>query len=207
MKSVRFQCSHSAELFLAIGINADLFFLYPRFYSCSTRGFLRTVARSFCAAARDRETDPILLIHSGFVAAPNRAAQGSSLMSVWSTSTGRNTVCGAESGGAVLPSSHLPIHVHVAHEHLRNADGHCFHKPFHDHCQVGRLAPGDPPLRRGRAPFLFVRTAYPYASAHQTHPPLYLPRSDSCHLVSLSVITSLVSIISSLISNISFIYR
>ncbi|XP_012147319.1 LOW QUALITY PROTEIN: calcium release-activated calcium channel protein 1 [Megachile rotundata] len=62
-----------------------------------------------------------------------RAAQESSLMSVWSTSTGRNSVFGAE-GGAVLPSSHLPIHVHVARTHLRNADGHCFHKRFHD-CQ------------------------------------------------------------------------
>ena len=56
-------------------------------------------------------------------------------MSIWSTSTGRNSVFGAEDG-AVLPSSHLPIHVHVARTHLRNADGHCFHKRFHD-CQVG----------------------------------------------------------------------
>ncbi|KAK1133895.1 hypothetical protein K0M31_011681 [Melipona bicolor] len=54
-------------------------------------------------------------------------------MSIWSTSTGRNSVFGAEDG-AVLPSSHLPIHVHVARTHLRNADGHCFHKRFHD-CQ------------------------------------------------------------------------
>ena len=64
-----------------------------------------------------------------------RATQESSLMSIWSTSTGRNSVFGAEDG-AVLPSSHLPIHVHVARTHLRNADGHCFHKRFHD-CQVG----------------------------------------------------------------------
>lgn len=56
-------------------------------------------------------------------------------MSIWSTSTGRNSVFGAEDG-AVLPSSHLPIHVHVARTHLRNADGHCFHKRFHN-CQVG----------------------------------------------------------------------
>lgn len=50
---------------------------------------------------------------------------------------------GAESGGAALPTSHLPIHVHVAHEHLRNADGHCFHKPFHDHCQSTMSQAGD----------------------------------------------------------------
>ncbi|XP_076755748.1 LOW QUALITY PROTEIN: calcium release-activated calcium channel protein 1 [Xylocopa sonorina] len=62
-----------------------------------------------------------------------RTAQESSLMSIWSTSTGRNSLFGAE-GGAVLPSSQLPIHVHVARTHLRNADGHCFHKRFHD-CQ------------------------------------------------------------------------
>ncbi|XP_011698703.1 PREDICTED: calcium release-activated calcium channel protein 1-like isoform X1 [Wasmannia auropunctata] len=74
---------------------------------------------------------------------PDRATQGSSLMSVWSTSTGRNSLFGAESGGAALPTSHLPIHVHVAHEHLRNADGHCFHKPFHDHCQSTMSQAGD----------------------------------------------------------------
>ncbi|XP_076233427.1 calcium release-activated calcium channel protein 1 isoform X2 [Calliopsis andreniformis] len=55
-------------------------------------------------------------------------------MSIWSTSTGRNSVFGAE-GGAVLPSTQLPIHVHVARTQLRNADNHCFHKRFHD-CQV-----------------------------------------------------------------------
>lgn len=69
-------------------------------------------------------------------------------MSVWSTSTGRNTVFAAESGGAVLPpTSHLPIHVHVAHAHLRNADGHCFHKPYHEHhhhhCQSTMSQAGD----------------------------------------------------------------
>ncbi|XP_011634597.1 calcium release-activated calcium channel protein 1-like isoform X3 [Pogonomyrmex barbatus] len=64
-------------------------------------------------------------------------------MSVWSTSTGRNSLFGAESGGARLPTSHLPTHVHVAHEHLRNADGHCFHKPFHDHCQSTMSQVGD----------------------------------------------------------------
>ncbi|KAL6265076.1 hypothetical protein P5V15_005167 [Pogonomyrmex californicus] len=64
-------------------------------------------------------------------------------MSVWSTSTGRNSLFGAESGGAGLPTSHLPTHVHVAHEHLRNADGHCFHKPFHDHCQSTMSQVGD----------------------------------------------------------------
>ncbi|KYM82533.1 Calcium release-activated calcium channel protein 1 [Atta colombica] len=74
---------------------------------------------------------------------PDRAAQGSSLMSIWSTSTGRNSLFGAESSGAVLPSSHLPTHVHVVHEHLRNADGHCFHKPFHDHCQSTMSQAGD----------------------------------------------------------------
>ncbi|GAB1860928.1 Calcium release-activated calcium channel protein 1 [Camponotus japonicus] len=65
-------------------------------------------------------------------------------MSVWSTSTGRNTVFAAQSGGAVLPTSHLPIHVHVAHAHLRNPDGHCFHKPYHDHhCQSTMSQAGD----------------------------------------------------------------
>ncbi|XP_014467531.1 PREDICTED: calcium release-activated calcium channel protein 1-like isoform X2 [Dinoponera quadriceps] len=55
-------------------------------------------------------------------------------MSIWSTSTGRNTVFGAENGGgAALPPSHLPIHLHVAHAHLRNADGHCFQR-YHN-CQ------------------------------------------------------------------------
>ncbi|KOX68562.1 Calcium release-activated calcium channel protein 1 [Melipona quadrifasciata] len=62
-------------------------------------------------------------------------------MSIWSTSTGRNSVFGAEDG-AVLPSSHLPIHVHVARTHLRNADGHCFHKRFHD-CQSKMSQSGD----------------------------------------------------------------
>ncbi|KOC67183.1 Calcium release-activated calcium channel protein 1 [Habropoda laboriosa] len=75
------------------------------------------------------------------VSALVRAAQESSLMSIWSTSTGRNSVFGAESG-AVLPSSHLPIHVHVARTHLRNADGHCFHKRFHD-CQSKMSQSGD----------------------------------------------------------------
>lgn len=84
-------------------------------------------------------------IYSISVAALDRATQGSSLMSVWSTSTGRNSVFGtAESGGAALATSHLPLHVHVAHTHLRNADGHCFHKPYHEHCQVGRFSPVDP---------------------------------------------------------------
>ncbi|XP_012528727.1 calcium release-activated calcium channel protein 1 isoform X2 [Monomorium pharaonis] len=59
-------------------------------------------------------------------------------MSVWSTSTGRNSLFGAETGGAVLPTSHLPIH-----EHLRNVDGHCFHRPFHDHCQSTMSQAGD----------------------------------------------------------------
>ncbi|CAL7947233.1 unnamed protein product [Xylocopa violacea] len=62
-------------------------------------------------------------------------------MSIWSTSTGRNSLFGAE-GGAVLPSSQLPIHVHVARTHLRNADGHCFHKRFHD-CQSKMSQSGD----------------------------------------------------------------
>ncbi|XP_050459097.1 calcium release-activated calcium channel protein 1 isoform X2 [Cataglyphis hispanica] len=76
---------------------------------------------------------------------PDRNARGSSLMSVWSTSTGRNTVFAAQSGGEVLPTSHLPIHVHVAHAHLRNPDGHCFHKPYHDHhyCQSTMSQAGD----------------------------------------------------------------
>ncbi|XP_032688383.1 calcium release-activated calcium channel protein 1-like isoform X1 [Odontomachus brunneus] len=56
-------------------------------------------------------------------------------MSIWSASTGRNSVFGAENGGGViLPSSHLPIHIHVAREHLHNVDGHCFHKRYHN-CQ------------------------------------------------------------------------
>ncbi|XP_076627722.1 calcium release-activated calcium channel protein 1 [Colletes latitarsis] len=70
-----------------------------------------------------------------------RNAQESSLMSIWSTSTGRNSVFGAE-GGAVFPSTRLPIHVHVARTHLRNADGHCFHKRFHD-CQSKMSQSGD----------------------------------------------------------------
>ncbi|XP_012231466.1 calcium release-activated calcium channel protein 1 isoform X3 [Linepithema humile] len=74
----------------------------------------------------------------------DRATQGSSLMSVWSTSTGRNSVFGtAESGGAALATSHLPLHVHVAHTHLRSADGHCFHKPYHEHCQSTMSQAGD----------------------------------------------------------------
>lgn len=95
--------------------------------------------------ARD-EKKAVLHSFRRFVTAPDRNARGSSLMSVWSTSTGRNTVFAAQSGGAVLPTSHLPIHVHVAHAHLRNPDGHCFHKPYHDHhCQVGtHLLPADP---------------------------------------------------------------
>ncbi|XP_025158397.1 calcium release-activated calcium channel protein 1 isoform X1 [Harpegnathos saltator] len=55
-------------------------------------------------------------------------------MSIWSTSTGRNSVLGGEnSGRAVLPflPSHLPINIHVAHAHLRNSDDHCFHKRYH----------------------------------------------------------------------------
>nr|XP_050856864.1 calcium release-activated calcium channel protein 1 isoform X2 [Vespula vulgaris] len=52
-------------------------------------------------------------------------------MSVWSTSTGRNSVFGGENG-AGLPSSHLPIHVNVGHLHTRTANEHCFHKRFYD---------------------------------------------------------------------------
>ncbi|XP_076673928.1 calcium release-activated calcium channel protein 1 isoform X3 [Andrena cerasifolii] len=70
-----------------------------------------------------------------------RNTQDSSLMSVWSTSTGRNSVFGAE-GGAVLPSTQLPIHVHVERANLRNVDGHCFHKRFHD-CQSKMSQSGD----------------------------------------------------------------
>lgn len=84
-------------------------------------------------------------------------------MSVWSTSTGRNSLFGAESSGAVLPSSHLPTHVHVVHEHLRNADGHCFHKPFHDHCQVGRFALADPSPRQRSFLFHPLREYVPIA--------------------------------------------
>lgn len=80
-------------------------------------------------------------------------------MSVWSTSTGRNTVFAAQSGGEVLPTSHLPIHVHVAHAHLRNPDGHCFHKPYHDHhCQVGTHL-FIPRLILIANPFLLILTA------------------------------------------------
>lgn len=59
------------------------------------------------------------------------AEESSSLMSVWSTSTGRNSVFGGENGTG-HPSSHLPIHVNVAHLHTRNANEHCFHKRFYD---------------------------------------------------------------------------
>ncbi|XP_076302114.1 calcium release-activated calcium channel protein 1-like [Lasioglossum baleicum] len=70
-----------------------------------------------------------------------RATKESCLMSKWSTSTGHNSVFCAEDG-PVLPSSHLPIHVHVASTHLRNANGHCFHKRFHD-CQSKMSQSGD----------------------------------------------------------------
>ncbi|XP_011334818.1 calcium release-activated calcium channel protein 1 isoform X1 [Ooceraea biroi] len=69
----------------------------------------------------------------------HRAAQESSLMSVWSTSTGRNSVFGVENGGATLPTSHLPIHAHVADAHLRNVDGHCFHK-HHNYCRQSTMS-------------------------------------------------------------------
>ncbi|XP_023289850.1 calcium release-activated calcium channel protein 1 isoform X2 [Orussus abietinus] len=52
-------------------------------------------------------------------------------MSVWSTSTGRNSVFGAE---GPQPPSHLPVHP-PPHTHLHNNNGHCFHKRFHN-CQV-----------------------------------------------------------------------
>ncbi|EFN74195.1 hypothetical protein EAG_14107 [Camponotus floridanus] len=99
--------------------------------------WLEGIRRLFFLNERVMRRRPFYILFAAFVTAPDRNARGSSLMSVWSTSTGRNTVFAAQSGGAVLPTSHLPIHVHVAHAHLRNPDGHCFHKPYHDHhCQV-----------------------------------------------------------------------
>lgn len=52
-------------------------------------------------------------------------------MSVWSTSTGRNSVFGAEGGPP--PSTHPSIHPQPL-THLHSSTGHCFHKRFHN-CQ------------------------------------------------------------------------
>ncbi|XP_043283417.1 calcium release-activated calcium channel protein 1-like isoform X2 [Venturia canescens] len=62
-------------------------------------------------------------------------------MSVWSTSTGRNSVFGAEGGEP--PSSHLPAALLAhSHAHLHNDNGHCFHKRFHN-CQTKMSQSGD----------------------------------------------------------------
>lgn len=60
------------------------------------------------------------------------------LMSVWSTSTGRNSVFGAEAGAGPPLLSHPSIHPH-SHAHLPGATSHCFHKRIHT-CQVSIFA-------------------------------------------------------------------
>ncbi|XP_031779716.1 calcium release-activated calcium channel protein 1 isoform X2 [Nasonia vitripennis] len=58
------------------------------------------------------------------------------LMSVWSTSTGRNSVFGAEAGAGQPPNLHPPpIHSHSHAHHLHGSNGHCFHKRIHT-CQI-----------------------------------------------------------------------
>ena len=52
------------------------------------------------------------------------------LMSVWSTSTTRNTRFGIEAGTGDQRSSELPLHPH-SHEHLFGTGGHCFYKRNH----------------------------------------------------------------------------
>jgi hypothetical protein len=55
-------------------------------------------------------------------------------MSVWSASTGRNSVFGVETGAGAFPASHPPIHSHT-HAHNHGSNDHCFHKRIHN-CQV-----------------------------------------------------------------------
>ncbi|XP_008557171.1 calcium release-activated calcium channel protein 1 [Microplitis demolitor] len=64
-------------------------------------------------------------------------------MSVWSTSTGRNSVFGAEGGPTTAASTHLtiPIDVH-SHSHLHTTEGHCFNKRFYK-CQKTMSQSGD----------------------------------------------------------------
>ncbi|XP_063974082.1 calcium release-activated calcium channel protein 1 isoform X1 [Diachasmimorpha longicaudata] len=59
-------------------------------------------------------------------------------MSVWSTSTGRNSVFGAEIGNpSNLNQQQLPNH-----SHLHTTEGHCFHNRFHN-CQAKMSQSGD----------------------------------------------------------------
>ncbi|XP_046475305.1 SEC14-like protein 2 isoform X1 [Neodiprion pinetum] len=60
-------------------------------------------------------------------------------MSVWSTSTGRNSVFAAEGAPSLL--SHIPVHAH-AHTEQRNNNGHCFHSRAHS-CQSKMSQSGD----------------------------------------------------------------
>lgn len=55
-------------------------------------------------------------------------------MSVWSSSTGRNSVFGAEVGPlGKTTKKQIQNYVH-SHAHLHSSDGHCFHQNFHT-CQ------------------------------------------------------------------------
>ncbi|XP_031779718.1 calcium release-activated calcium channel protein 1 isoform X4 [Nasonia vitripennis] len=64
------------------------------------------------------------------------------LMSVWSTSTGRNSVFGAEAGAGQPPNLHPPpIHSHSHAHHLHGSNGHCFHKRIHT-CQMSQSGDG-----------------------------------------------------------------
>ncbi|XP_011307287.1 calcium release-activated calcium channel protein 1 isoform X1 [Fopius arisanus] len=59
-------------------------------------------------------------------------------MSVWSTSTGRNSVFGAEIGNQINSNpQQLPNH-----SHLHTTEGHCFHNRFHN-CQAKMSQAGD----------------------------------------------------------------
>ncbi|CAD6205687.1 GSCOCG00009967001-RA-CDS [Cotesia congregata] len=64
-------------------------------------------------------------------------------MSVWSTSTGRNSVFGAEGGPTTLASTHptIPIDAH-SHSHLHTTEGHCFNKRFYKCQNPTSPAPG-----------------------------------------------------------------
>ncbi|XP_012251490.2 calcium release-activated calcium channel protein 1 isoform X2 [Athalia rosae] len=59
-------------------------------------------------------------------------------MSVWSTSTARNSVFEAE--GAPPPCSHLPVHTH-SHTQQFNNNSHCFHKRAYS-CQMSQSGDG-----------------------------------------------------------------
>ncbi|KAF7989097.1 hypothetical protein HCN44_007407 [Aphidius gifuensis] len=63
-------------------------------------------------------------------------------MSVWSSSTGRNSVFGAEVGPlGKTTKKQIQNYVH-SHAHLHSSDGHCFHQNFHT-CQAKMSQSGD----------------------------------------------------------------